>query len=472
MFSALVAAVLLMTGMVLINILVNTEDKLGGEVYIMLNSYQLSDAAALARSDALQGFNYSFREELETHLTVRENELDTKDGFPLIKTYMVDSSGNFDWEDFKREFENVLLLKDTGSGNNEFKSVIDFVSGRTISQFHDGRYGRYYVSLSERGDTAKQKMNTAIGRAMDNYQAEGKPFLEVIDCDEFSCPTGTFYFNIPLDEMEEADYEALPRIIVKDLITGEEIKISVLPRSRLKIYIPLRFFRAIHEAIDNAKIMKQYEEQYLETGAMLGFCDHGSCVPRENPKNGTSGAWTDNCIGLTSSDVTQLLDTSECVANSCAGITNYPTKGDTVGRTALNGFARDIICDKAITQNIGDPFIGDFVNYNNIPGLSGSGISGIVTIVNCPFNRINVTSPSTPTKTIEGGGSGQLYCSKTKQVDSQVLFEETNPLYIVSGEKNYYKIGITGKEYNPLSWGNLETCRNGSDMDKECTPVP
>ena len=50
LFSALVAAVLIMIGVILTNMLISTEDTLKSEVYIMTNTFNLSDAAALSRA--------------------------------------------------------------------------------------------------------------------------------------------------------------------------------------------------------------------------------------------------------------------------------------------------------------------------------------------------------------------------------------------------------------------------------------
>ena len=84
MFSAIVAVVLIMVVSVLVGMLVMSEEKTSTQIYGMLNNYQLADAANIARADALQSFNYSFREKIEDYLTFNSTELEGENGIELF----------------------------------------------------------------------------------------------------------------------------------------------------------------------------------------------------------------------------------------------------------------------------------------------------------------------------------------------------------------------------------------------------
>ncbi len=85
LFSIIVAAVLLMIGTVLISTLVSTEEKISSEIYVMTNNFQLSDAASLARADAIQSFNYNFRKQLQDYLSYNPTQIINEQGFSILE---------------------------------------------------------------------------------------------------------------------------------------------------------------------------------------------------------------------------------------------------------------------------------------------------------------------------------------------------------------------------------------------------
>jgi hypothetical protein len=460
MFSALVAAVLLMTSVVLVSILVNTEERLGRELYIMIGNYKLSDAAALARADALQSFNFHFREQMENYLTYDTYERDNQQGFTLIRT---EDLASFNWSDVEAEFERtILLVDDAGGATKDFDAAIDFVARKTVTQFKGGRYGRYKVELSDTSEDSIRAIKDGINQAMVTYMDEGNRVLEVLDCDDMDCPLGTFYFNIPLDKLDPVAYDALPRIVVQDVVTKEELQIAILPKTRLRIYIPLRFFKAIYEAKKNAEVIDFVEGRGDISKARLGFCDAGSCYPRDDPLRylGISN-WTQACVGLRDTDVEQSLPVS-------MGINSYLTKSSSIGQIALGAFIKEKICAKA--QSLGDVHDTDdseFVNYNNDGSGNPIGLRRNENekddIADCPFFNISVIPDSKKQKLLVGGvaGTNALYCTKVRRVYADVLYKETNKLYIVNGTENYYKIRIAGRANTPLIERN-ETCNNNN----------
>ncbi|MDD4250960.1 MAG: hypothetical protein PHX27_02095 [Candidatus ainarchaeum sp.] len=481
LFSALVAAVLLTTGFILWNMLISTEETIGREVYIITNNFNLSDAAAIARADALQTFNYNFRKQLEEYLTVSEEDIQRNVKFNLIDTDDIRSGET--WENLKTNFENSILLKGNmivdANGNeqtnNTFNAAIELVAKKTINQFHDGSYGKYHISLSSREQNAITNLENAIVQTIENNINE-IDFLDIVGCDADTCDVGTFYFIIPLDKMSPEAYESLPLIIVKDLVSGEEIKFPILQKTRLNIYVPLRFFKAVHEAWQkNSGAIIEFEDllyngQTIKTG-MLGYCDTG-CEPRTNPLIAGGENWGKNCMEPGTKTLTQLI-TENNNANILLSSKNY-TIGIANGRNELTAFARANICVNAENKYIETGYtnpgrldnIGTFVNYNleEGRGINAESSMGIVKASGCPFNKIYAVSQSKNTKIIDGalGTELKLDCSSIKQVETTVIFEDTNPLYIVSGEKNRYAIGIRSKEF-PIQDKELGTCTNGEE---------
>jgi hypothetical protein len=71
----------------------------------MINSFRLNDAAALARADSLQNFNYYFRESMQDWLTFDSTRLYAS-SHPLI------NKDNYDnWDDMVDNFETVYFTK-------------------------------------------------------------------------------------------------------------------------------------------------------------------------------------------------------------------------------------------------------------------------------------------------------------------------------------------------------------------------
>jgi hypothetical protein len=456
MFSALVAAVLIMTSVVLVTTMTTTEDKMGNQLYYMLNTFQLNDAAAIARSDALQSFNYNFRSEMETYLTVTSDEMDGDPGNAILST-----TNYNDWDGIVKKFEQVILLTD-GSGSGDFNAVINFVADKTVAQFEEGSYGRYKVTLSSKEQDAKDNTRAALKEAIDCLATSGDDFLDVVDCSDTECDIGTFYFNIPLDCVLDETFESLPKIVVKDLITQGETKLPLLPKTRLKIYIPLRYFKAIHVARQNAKAIANVEGK-LKT-AKLGFCD-GECTPREEPNRSIGGDWLDHtCPGNASDNEMQNIPSEP------AGLRKYNAGGGTAGIYGLQAYAKQTICDEAKADRAWETHDLEFFNINGpdyalaYPGYGISGlepdIGGLNLITDCPFKKIIGSFESAPSKIIEGTVDGKLYCGKLRLIESDVGFEERNPLYIVKGESIRYKIRILTEFFaEPIT--STDQCTSG-----------
>jgi len=439
MFSAIVAVILIMVGVVMTSTLITTEEKTNRQIYSMLNNYQLADAANIARADALQTFNYAFREKLEDYLTHDSAQMrDNESGLALFS--MRGGGGPISFDDLKKTFETAILLKDESSGDSGFGSATTFVADRTIDQFNEGTYGRFSVYLSDKTYTAKEVLRKVI---TDSVNTMPDNFLEVVGCDNTSCPVGTFYFNIPLNKLNDEEYESLPRIIVKDLVTQEEIKMAILPRTNLKVYIPLRFFKVLYEAKKSARAISIAHSD-LE-GYKLGFCD--ACWPNNDPSNPGQlvDSWNKECFASSLGSDVQL-------ASAKAGVTSYLSGGNSAGEKGLKAYGAVNICERAGEQEAFsvDSEDGKFKLFSD--GSLEAGDQREDPIQPCGFNKLVISTGTEPTREITGTNAGaRLYCGRIAAVYVDIVYQETNPLYIVKGTysdgSDLYKIRIEDSSF-------------------------
>jgi len=463
MFSAIVAMILIMTSVVLTSTLVTTEEKTSRQIYSMLNNYQLADAANLARADAIQSFNFNFRDKLEDYLTYSDVELRDETGFPLFT--IRNGSENFSWDEIKQTFESTILLTgDAKSGTTtgqKFDAAIAYVADRTIEQFNEGTYGKFSIYLSDKSANAKDLLRRSIVTSMEKEKNKGLDFLEVVGCDDTSCPVGTFYFNIPLNNLTDEEYEALPRIIVKDLVTQEEIKMAILPRTELRVYIPLRFFKALYEARKSALAIKSVGNELDDY--QLGFCSgDGKCQPRANPQGTKFSTWTQACP-TTGSEKADLAPLS---SGYPAGVTKYLIGGSNTGFDGLSAYGSDLICAQA--KAAGGFTTDDPTFYDKDNQLMPGNSPRTNPIAGCGFNTISISPAAEAQYQIEGTTNlGLLRCAKIHAVYADIVFVENNPKYIVRGtfeqaKSDIYKIRITNEHFTRI--------KNDKDIDKAALP--
>lgn len=476
MFSSIVAIILIMTGAVLTNTLISTEEKTSLQIASMLNNYQLSDAASLARADALQSFNYNFREKLENYLTFDDYKIANEPGFELFR---IDSpQKTFTFDSMKNNFEHVILL--TGpddKAGEQFDAAISYVAERTVDQFMGGTYGRFNVYLSDKSQDAKTAIYNATKGAI---AAQGQDFLEVVNCSDTGCKDGSFYFNIPLNKITDAQYEALPRIVVKDLVSQEEIKLAILPRTNIKVYIPLRFFKALYEARKTAYAIENSHNTLAQYN--LGFCDGANiCSPRTNPLvASTSSSWDKQCP-VTGMDPPIGLAGQNGGPLTIAGVSSYLAGDRTGAGRALKAFGAQEICKQAV--QLADPsglnaFETDDENFTVKDTVLAPGEERVEAIGGCGLNNLNVVANPEATHLTNLGTSERLTCSRVTAVYSDIVYAETNPSYIVrgtaeAGAKDYYKIRISDVTYRQAdaqSFYNTNLPMCTSSPSGSCSP--
>ena len=474
MFSAIVAVVLIMTVSVLVGTLVMSEEKTSTQIYGMLNNYQLADAANIARADALQSFNYAFREKIEDYLTYNNTELVNDAGMPLFQIKKGD--GDITFDELKRKFEESILLN-TNNGSKDgdkFSAVLNYVSENTITNFQPWTYGKYRVELNDTSSTARVALFDALAKVLNRQASEGLSFLDVVECNETSCPKGSFYFNIPLNKLTDEEYELIPRIIVKDTFTQEQIKMAILPKTNLKVYIPLRFFKVLYEARDAYNGIKNAHAQNAEY--KLGFCDEGYCVPRTNPLTRPStDTWNLGCPTSEEAKWIVQLDTPK------AGITNYFSGGSSVGSKGLWGYGAEEVCNESISSNAFkvDSLDSSFKVYNEylVPEQRGAVING------CGYYHLAIIATPEVKADILNGAGQKLKCGRITDVVVDIVFVDMNPNFLVKGttriagvNSNFYKIRIRDLSFDEAINANNATtnysCSSGLDGGvDQCKPV-
>lgn len=473
MFSAIVAVVLIMTVSVLVGTLVMSEERTSTQIYGMLNNYQLADAANIARADAMQSFNYAFREKMEEYLTYNESKLVTEIGMGLFE--IRDISEPIEFSQIQRKFEENILLNtaQANSSGEGFQSVIRFVSESTITRFDEWNYGKYRVELSDKSIAAEEALYNALATSLSRQNESGAGFLEIVDCTEDSCPKGSFYFNIPLSKLTDEEYELIPRIIVQNTFTQEQIKMAILPKTDFKVYVPLRFFKVLREAMDAANGLKAAHAKNAEF--KLGFCDYGKCVPRDNPVTAVGeSSWNKNCPN---SEEAQWVVTLNPPA---AGITEYFSGGSSVGVKGLWGYGAEEVCKESIAQNAFEiESSSDTFHLRNTDLAPGTNNQRRAVINGCGYYYLSIGAAPELKATFEG--NQKLYCGRITSVIVDIVFVDTDPNFLVKGtsiimgaKSNMYKIRISDISYDPVINANdadpssLFSCKSGLD---QCTPA-
>lgn len=471
MFTILVASIIIIVGMMLIVNLVKTEESINNQIYSMYDNYKLNDIAAIARSDAIQTFNYKFRTAMEEYLS---NDKLSETGFAPI--YAFRSRDDLGMDKLKSTFFYNVLTTPLQEGEDVdvakgrlMEQIAEYVSDSTIKELVTQKsYGtKYYVRLDVASydntgqstdsttdlDNAKNSFKEVLLEAVDEENITADEFLQLIDCDEGSCENGSFYLKIPLSKVNPEVFDKLPKIIVKDLITKEEIKFHILPKNDLLIYFPTRYFKVLYNAQKVAS--EVYNENELKD-LMLGACD-GGCNSRTNIDNALTGDRENGACGETVTITNNELDTYQLS-------TSYEPDDPIPGLNILQAISGMRVCDSIYGSNE-DVRDEPFYNFNvfNFPTVSPTGLSANSTIIpvsqstlnltaiNCPAYKISTDVFGTKTVKISNGGdeisNARLSCSALSSVSVQTVYVETDDKYIINGQKRYFKIGIF-KELN------------------------
>jgi len=503
LFTALVSFLLIMLSVLLIQSMIQTERNATDTIAKIESRNRLEATAEMARADALQVFNYGLRKKIEDWLTRPETG-----GLTLN---LQDQT----WEQIQTEFAESKFGGDQSSPFAKFTA--SSLEGIFYSPAH---FGNYTISLEGKANFEKIIEKT-IEKSLDD-------FFTVIDCPEgipTTCEKGTFYVNLHIERLTQEEYEKLPRLCVEDRATGEELKEIVLPRTTFRIYIPLRFFKAIAEAkavthfplsvppnspADKGLFSPKIHNEIEQMG--LGVCDFGKCAPRTNPMlpgERELDSDTTFCSGDNTSPNWQsgLITTLECGESWCSNYSlpkNYNANSNddwTSMQNALSkvGMARACQVIKEARQAHlidampDDDFSlvrnqckedGDFLAYDisvdvdtldskkigigpsaaqpSDPGRNlGLFFNSGENKVDFPHVRDSELACSNP------GTESKSRCAEIKSIKVTLAFKEENKDYMVreatGGEERIYKISVYDNTYVPFTanWSQGEQGAGG-----------
>jgi hypothetical protein len=282
LFTALLATILIVVTSMLVLIMIQTERDTNTTIEDITTQARLEAVMRLMRADVLHSFNHYVREKIEAYLS--ENPIDLGD----LNVWN-------DWDTLVKEFVyGYFGRKEKGVERERFAYQLATSLPAMLYRYTQGlKYeARYEVRVVGDEEKFKKVMLELILES-----AEEKDFIQLVDCDGTpeGCPVGSFYINLRLSKLSDELYESLPVIVVKDTVTGAEIRDAILPRHDIKMYVPSRLFKAfaytrkfLHS--DLKKMNSSSDYGYLaprihnELDSMaLGLCDYGYCHPRENP---------------------------------------------------------------------------------------------------------------------------------------------------------------------------------------------
>ncbi len=468
---------------------------------------ELQAVADMARSDAIQVFNYGLRKEIENWMTN-----------PATGGITLDLSEK-SWDQIKRDFAEAKF------GGTEGREFAKFTAS-TLKKLFSGEahFGNYAVKLE-----GEESLEEILKNLTEKSVAEDD-FFEIVECptgDPRNCPKGTFYVNLKVAKLTEAEYEMLPRITVLNKSTGDEIKEIILPRANFRIYVPLRVFKALAEAralahypLVNGAINSSSDKGLFSARAHnmieemgIGLCDKGVCNPRGNPftKPSTNSYGGMACPGdsIRGDDVIVSVSTSSFSGqyNAADPDSGAADSMETVMRNMINkmvcGIAEDSVSNGWLDADPNDSFdivggpqcsyIRELIvipesmiskniiqlNDDSTPGGNVGGSSGGYSPESCPRepeNKIGMFRQGGELKTPSlnivdlpcsgtASSGGQAYCTEVDTVKVKLWFKENNPTYMVdktTPETKIYSITLLDTTFEPFT-ANWEQGSVGSN---------
>ncbi len=277
LFTALISLLLIVITSMLVLAMIQTESNTNSLVNEITTQTRLEAVLRLMRADVLQLFNYKMRDEIEWWLS--------KNPVPFSSLEVWN-----DWDAIVKDFAYGQFASE-----GKFASrLADSLWGMILGKYGKGLVyeGRYEIKITGNDQKFKE-----IITELSNVSTMHKDFIQVVGCDgaPANCPIGTFYVNLKLSELSDKEYEALPIIQVKDLVENKELRDAILPRNDVKMYVPLRLFKALayvrafmHSDLANPNSASDYgylsPRIHNEIDSMaLGMCDYKRCHPRDNP---------------------------------------------------------------------------------------------------------------------------------------------------------------------------------------------
>src|SRR3989344_283971 len=319
LFTALISFVLIFLVVLLVQTMISAERSTSDIIGDVEEEQEMQAIADLARADALQAFNLAMRSAIEAHIT---RDISPAEGVPdnqlLLSPEIFQEAGNDKAAILQKIKEKFTADFFGGAPNQACVSNCGTdsacISACKPSGEQFASIAAIYLStiLQRSDDVGQYDISIQSGTGSANIEAEVKPviskaieatpeFIEIVGCNGTleGCPTGTFYVNLDLTKITDEEYEKLPQIVVKKRtseggVTGRVLKEPLLPRANLRLYVPLRIFKAIvysEEFVwrdDGQGIFQNGKFKQTISKMRLGICDNGSgsnsysCAARNN----------------------------------------------------------------------------------------------------------------------------------------------------------------------------------------------
>ncbi|MFH1751640.1 MAG: hypothetical protein ABH821_01730, partial [archaeon] len=225
LFTALISFILIGLTALLVTTMIGTENS---QVDILLDLQEQNAMVAIAdltRADALQIFNVGLRIQMQDWINLNTLTLDSDD---LEQ----------EWDEMVTGFGKQYFGIDTDSKKNPYAHyVASWLSNTLNNKIY---YKHFEITYTQ---TDESSLENSLIKVIDKTT----DIIQVVDCEEGKPSTcvGTFYFNLDFGQIDDATYEKLPKIRVKNLLTGRVIEEPVLPKGQFRVFVPIRLFKAI-----------------------------------------------------------------------------------------------------------------------------------------------------------------------------------------------------------------------------------
>lgn len=249
LFTALVAFILIVLAMLLVQSMISTERNVSDTISDISEQEDMQAIADLSRADALQVFNFGIRYSIETFST---EDRAPKDGLPDNPFPMFTGTSSR-WIDLESEFVKDRFSV-SPSGTQQQNKFATITAKHLISILERSDDSRGYRIDLAKPDEARM---TSVLEKTFNKSADASDFFEVIRCDPGGVSSassdfyknciGSFYVTLDLSRgsIDDQQYETFPQIRVENQLTHRVLKEPIMPRGKVRIYVPVRLFKAL-----------------------------------------------------------------------------------------------------------------------------------------------------------------------------------------------------------------------------------
>ncbi len=403
LFTALVSFILIVLTILISQSMLRVESNALTMMSDLEEQKELQSIVDLARADALQTFNYDIRYVLEDYFSTNT--------YPIYEN-------DTDIAKVKQTFINEFFVGTNPKSQTNVRAFSEKLV-RTLENILTEQKDPRGYTITLDIPQQRNKTVTAMQNAM-KQSAIKDNFMEIVtDCKgNFEDCDGSFYINLDFASLTNEEYESLPALKITSNTTERTIRQPIIPRGNMRIYVPIRLFKAFKAALilrEKITPVKKEIQKYE-----LGFCK--GCGPITNPKKPKgSDNWT-NPENKTCPK--QNIEQEITMSNSLG---SYKDNSSSI-KTELNKISKEDVFNGA-KELLLPAGLGSIDNEFEISIDKDS----TDTVVNTSLERENRDSTSPM----------NLACGFVESFDVVLAFKELNEDYKVLKEKEpVYKIRI------------------------------